>query len=482
MDASTSSSSSFLASRTAGDDADDMDAYHVVGSGRMLLNVRFPNTHWMNWGLWTSGNGGSDSLWTSEIGGNDSLWTSGNGGSDSVWTSGNGGNDSLWTSGNGGNDNDDSNDNADNGDCKDDDSVGEEEDDFDGKDGAEHDVNEVHSFPAACAALARHLARAVQMSNKDTVMDVSCGCGDQTLLFAREFGADVVGIDIEASSVAIAEAKLAALNAIATSAAAITAAAIAAAAGVPAAASGGGGGVAFARCSATDLTPSVVATLADSLPSSSSSSLSSSSPSSSSSTSSSSSSSSSSPSLSSSPTSSLQRRFNVVVALDAAYHFDSRQCFLECVSRLLPPGGRYAAVDLVFPKSGSGASSSSSSSSSSPLSFADRACLRLLSAFAKVPAVNLYDADEYAHRLRALKFVDVSVQSIGRRVIPGFARHVTMQRQRLDATGIIDAAAFARFAFAASALLKLWKRGLIDVVVVTASTSAAASVHDGEAE
>lgn len=62
----------------------------------------------------------------------------------------------------------------------------------------------------ACADLARHLATAAHLQPGDEVLDVGCGCGEQDVLWAREFGAKrIVGIDLTPRRVELARVRVA---------------------------------------------------------------------------------------------------------------------------------------------------------------------------------------------------------------------------------------------------------------------------------
>jgi len=55
-------------------------------------------------------------------------------------------------------------------------------------------------FEEACRALARMVGQAAELGSGDVLLDVGYGCGDQDLLFWREFGpAEIVGITSEGS-------------------------------------------------------------------------------------------------------------------------------------------------------------------------------------------------------------------------------------------------------------------------------------------
>jgi len=102
-----------------------------------------------------------------------------------------------------------------------------------------------------------------------------------------------------------------------------------------------------------------------------------------------------------------------VVALESAFHFDTRERFFEEAARVLKPGGRIALADCM-PFVGE-----------KPTGLANRLGWRRWG----VPPANIYDRDAYAQKLAAKGFADVEVESIRHHVFPGMHRYAE-QRQR----------------------------------------------------
>lgn len=104
--------------------------------------------------------------------------------------------------------------------------------------------------------------------------------------------------------------------------------------------------------------------------------------------------------------------FDKVLALECAFHFDTRDEFMREAFRVLKPGGTFALADLL-PYPGKKA--------------------RLTNGFGRkyghIPKANHYDRDEYPRRLAAAGFGDVLVESIREDVFPAMAKYT---RQRVE--------------------------------------------------
>lgn len=144
--------------------------------------------------------------------------------------------------------------------------------------------------------------------------------------------------------------------------------------------------------------------------------------------------------------------FDRVLALECAFHFDTRDEFVREAFRVLKPGGSIAIADML-PVPGKKPSRATA--------FARR--------YGHVPEANVYDREEYSRRLSAVGFGDVVVESIREDVFPGMANY---SRQRIEGNKKMDAVVVevSEDDRAQCRGVEIWERGigLTDYVIVSA--------------
>lgn len=100
--------------------------------------------------------------------------------------------------------------------------------------------------------------------------------------------------------------------------------------------------------------------------------------------------------------------FDSILALDCAYHFNTREKFLvQCFEHLSPQSGRISLADMCFePGVGS--------------SFWSRTTAQLWANALSVPSSNLITRSEYRAMLGHIGYTDIEVIDISENVFPGF--------------------------------------------------------------
>jgi len=151
--------------------------------------------------------------------------------------------------------------------------------------------------------------------------------------------------------------------------------------------------------------------------------------------------------------------FDKVLALECAFHFDTRDRFMQEAFRVLRPGGILALADML-----------------PMLRQKPTITVALNRRYGHLPEANFYDRVEYCRRLAATGFVDVDVESIRQDVYPGMAKYMVARigdRKQINEV-VVDVSDDDR---AKCRGVEIWERtsGLADYVIVSARKPSDAS-------
>jgi microcystin synthetase protein McyJ len=145
--------------------------------------------------------------------------------------------------------------------------------------------------------------------------------------------------------------------------------------------------------------------------------------------------------------------FDKLIALESAFHFNTRERFFAEARRVLRPDGRLVLADML----------------PLPGARSDRPVQRLRRRIIAVPPGNMYDRDAYATKLGSCGFSEVVVESIREDVYAPFARCLTLAlKRRADVIDVVVPLDDAERHNEQGALI--WERhGLGDYVVAAAT-------------
>ena len=141
-----------------------------------------------------------------------------------------------------------------------------------------------------------------------------------------------------------------------------------------------------------------------------------------------------------------------IFALDCAYHFSSRQRFLEQSARVLRSNGRIAMTDLVLGDN---------------VSAFQRLLLRLITLLTGAPYSNFKNIEDYRSDFVNERFESVKIEDISKEVLPGLQSFIHRHRQEMKDFGI--SGKWTGYLVFAKVLSWWWRSKVVRFIVVKAS-------------
>uniref|UniRef100_A0A7S4EZD0 phosphoethanolamine N-methyltransferase n=1 Tax=Chrysotila carterae TaxID=13221 RepID=A0A7S4EZD0_CHRCT len=158
--------------------------------------------------------------------------------------------------------------------------------------------------------------------------------------------------------------------------------------------------------------------------------------------------------------------FDVLLSLDCAYHFDSREAFLERTLPLVKSGGRFAAIDLL--------------PTPVPRAHLFKRLLQLVVAkLVDIPVANLHDTALYESHLRRNGCACIRLQALDQHAtFASLGAHAFKQRRRLRGRLSLSQSVFLRII--STLMHSVTRFDLFSLVLVTAQKGDMPSQRDDE--
>lgn len=173
-----------------------------------------------------------------------------------------------------------------------------------------------------------------------------------------------------------------------------------------------------------------------------------------------------------SPAAGVSPGFSHILALDCAYHFDSREEFFRRSFELVAPGGTIALMDIIpiLP----------ADAETNGLTIGWRLGMRIVSAACGIPIANLYSLSTYRRHLTAAGFTSIEVVHLpARSTFAGFAAFIQRHGQVTGTAASISAdhrpsswfrpSAFTRYRVTASVLEWMGRKRVAEFILIRAT-------------
>lgn len=118
---------------------------------------------------------------------------------------------------------------------------------------------------------------------------------------------------------------------------------------------------------------------------------------------------------------SYKKMFDTILALDCAYHFNTRRTFLKQSFQKLSPGGRIALADICF----------------DPNTIHSLRVTLITRVLRLMPLHNVVSSDDYVSMMKEIGYIDVQLKDITSDVLPGFILFLKSRGQGWKVFGLM---------------------------------------------